>query len=778
MGDVRRDVLTYLSRGWAPIPVPFQKKVPVLAAWQNLRIGEQEVDHYWNGKPQNVGILLGAPSRNLVDIDLDCSEAVAIADEFLPPTRSIFGRASAPAAHRLYYCDPLCETAQFADPVKRHDGEKAMIVELRATGVQTVFPPSVHESGEPITWLVDESPTIVEGPALHGAVARLAAAALIARHWPGQGARQYAALALAGGLLRAGWPAEDVAHFIAAVGKAADDEETAKRATAAKYTERRINQEKSATGWPTLASYVGEVVVARATEWLGIRFERNDGVRFRLRKPTSSDGPFVQPPQEDLEPFPLDVFPPPLRAAIESKALSLPCPPDFIAVHVLSVLGTAIGNSRVVEVRPGWRESARLYAAVVADPGSKKSPALEWAIRPVIERQDAFEEEYERLHRIYEVKRGEYEHLLKLWQKDKSLARPDEPEEPIMQDAYITDATLEAVAQILARNRRGCILYRDELTGWVRSMDAYRSGKGGDRQAWLQFWSGAPYKVNRKTDPRPIIIHHPFVNVTGNIPPRMLDELLDEKRREDGFVHRILFTYPEPIAIGIPEHEHDERLDQAYLEIVRRLWTLDLPLDDAGRVQPRIVRLTRAGRHVFEEWLAGHYREMNDPKIADDLRGPWAKLEGYCMRLALILHLTRWADGNAVDETRIDDTSVELACGLVEYFKPHLRRVYRELQATKHDQKLMRAIRWIERNGGRVSAREIIRAGVASVRGREDAARLFHDLEDRGFGTIQQGERDGLVFVMVRAGDADDTPSAPAAAKQADGTSDMSGMSG
>jgi hypothetical protein len=37
-----------------------------------------------------------------------------------------------------------------------------MVVELRSTGAQTVFPGSVHPSGEPIEWDCDGEPTIVD----------------------------------------------------------------------------------------------------------------------------------------------------------------------------------------------------------------------------------------------------------------------------------------------------------------------------------------------------------------------------------------------------------------------------------------------------------------------------------------------------------------------------------------------------------------------------------------------------------------------------------------
>ena len=102
-------------------------------------------------------------------------------------------------------------------------------------------------------------------------VRRLAAAALLARHWPEQGSRQSAAMALSGGLLRAGWETEDVAHFVGAVATAAGDEEGAMRATTAGYTNRRVRDKQSATGWPTLSELLGDKVVQRACEWLRVK---------------------------------------------------------------------------------------------------------------------------------------------------------------------------------------------------------------------------------------------------------------------------------------------------------------------------------------------------------------------------------------------------------------------------------------------------------------------------------------------------------------------------
>ena len=199
---------TYVSHGWSPIPVPFKTKKPILDEWQNLRLTQADIPDYFDGQPQNIGVLLGSPSNMLVDIDLASLEALQLATHFLEPTQCRFGRPGKPDSHWLYKTNKEEPTKQFEDI------EGTMLIEFRSTGAQTVFPGSVHPSGETIRWSQFEEPLPVNGILLKATVAKLATAALLARHWPKKGSRQKAALALAGGLLRAGWDHEDVEHFI------------------------------------------------------------------------------------------------------------------------------------------------------------------------------------------------------------------------------------------------------------------------------------------------------------------------------------------------------------------------------------------------------------------------------------------------------------------------------------------------------------------------------------------------------------------------------------
>ena len=75
-----------------PLPVPYRSKNHGFTGWQNFTVTEATLLQHFNGQPQNIGVLLGRASGDLADIDLDCTEAVALSPRFLPATGAIFGR--------------------------------------------------------------------------------------------------------------------------------------------------------------------------------------------------------------------------------------------------------------------------------------------------------------------------------------------------------------------------------------------------------------------------------------------------------------------------------------------------------------------------------------------------------------------------------------------------------------------------------------------------------------------------------------------------------------
>lgn len=263
----------YCDRGWAPIPVPHGAKAPVLKQWQDLRIHADELPRHFNGKPLNIGILNGGPSSGRVDIDLDAPEALALSDVFLPPTRSIFGRASKPRSHWGYRLDPLLSTEQFRDP-DVGDDDSAMLVEIRSTGTHTLAPPSEHPLGEVVTWDDDGEPATIAASELRQAVTRLATAALLARHWPAYGQRHAGALAAGGFLITGGVPPAIAGQIVEYAAHAARDQDWRTRGRDVRDTANTIANNEPVTGGPTLASLLrgdGDKVIAEISKWLGLR---------------------------------------------------------------------------------------------------------------------------------------------------------------------------------------------------------------------------------------------------------------------------------------------------------------------------------------------------------------------------------------------------------------------------------------------------------------------------------------------------------------------------
>jgi Protein of unknown function (DUF3987) len=109
------------------------------------------------------------------------------------------------------------------------------------------------------------------------------AVALIAAHWP-KGARQQAACALAGGLLRGGWEAEATEQFIEQVAIAAQDEEVSKRVEVVRTTAEKLKAGDKVTGWPNLATLLGAEgieVVRKVRVALGLTIALADLARHK-----------------------------------------------------------------------------------------------------------------------------------------------------------------------------------------------------------------------------------------------------------------------------------------------------------------------------------------------------------------------------------------------------------------------------------------------------------------------------------------------------------------
>ena len=197
-----------------PIDAENQGKVPKLADWPHYQVRPDD----FRGDV-NLGVLLGPRSKHLTDVDLDWSEAAEIADFLLPHSWSFGRRAQTNGArtrltHIVYLCDGA-KTLKRKAPLSMvaGDARKQTIIELRAEGCQTAFPPSILYPDDKLTYIAHPDFTdlrSIEPKLLAQHMDVIAGAALLARLWPDlEGSRHDCTLALAGACHHAGWPARE-----------------------------------------------------------------------------------------------------------------------------------------------------------------------------------------------------------------------------------------------------------------------------------------------------------------------------------------------------------------------------------------------------------------------------------------------------------------------------------------------------------------------------------------------------------------------------------------
>jgi putative DNA primase/helicase len=196
--DFLRAAQRYRQQGFAVVPTAgVDGKDAFTTGWQQEGTPPEDDVKYWgNGRPYNIGIVLGEASGGLVDIDRDCDLPNRIDKMFLPDTL-MSGRGQRPYTHSWYFAPGIRSRA-----IYDASGEK--FLEVRADGHQTVVAPSVLADGDEYCWHPETGPQIarIDPETLDRAVNEYAAALLLGIHMPPIGSRHDYALSAAGFMLR------------------------------------------------------------------------------------------------------------------------------------------------------------------------------------------------------------------------------------------------------------------------------------------------------------------------------------------------------------------------------------------------------------------------------------------------------------------------------------------------------------------------------------------------------------------------------------------------
>lgn len=336
--------------------------------------------------------------------------------------------------------------------------------------------------------------------------------------------------------------------------------------------------------------------------------------------------PYPVPRPEDTRPVDLwgkfdppalkpDLLPSVIADYVFPVADQMGVDPAALAMSALTVCAASIPDQVELQMKahdPTWKESARLWTALVGLPSTKKSPALSNAMRPMVQRDTQLSASW----------KAEHDRWDSLSSEERKLAP-----EPRRQRVRLGDTTVEAAQEALRWSEKGILIFRDEIGGWLGDLDKYSGSKSasGDKGFYLQAFNGGTYPVDR-VGRGSFIIPNLSVSIVGGIQPSAIRKFAANSV-DDGLLQRFLPIVLQPATIG-----RDEPLpwqSRMYEFAVSTLF-------ETRATGP--LRFDSAAQEIFYTVQQRHHMMQSVENINAKLAAHIGKMDGIFGRLCVVFH--------------------------------------------------------------------------------------------------------------------------------------------
>lgn len=273
-------------------------------------------------------------------------------------------------------------------------------------------------------------------------------------------------------------------------------------------------------------------------------YKKGFGSRIIKQPKEISERPIIN--KSDLI-FPIDIFPDNIQNYIMKCNQTLNSSIDYMGCSFMWMSSVIIGNSLQIKVKNGWKETSNLWISIVGKAGLGKTPSISNIIYPLMKVNNTEIKSY--------IKQNDkYIHFKSLDKDEQS--RTEEIKKPIKTQFIVNDITLEALVDLHEESDNSVGVFKDELAGWFKDMNKYRAGS--DLEFWLSSWSGKSVNLNRKTA-KSAFVEKPLIPVLGGIQPSILNSFYTEENKDNGFIDRMLLSYPD---LEIESYNDNELSDE------------------------------------------------------------------------------------------------------------------------------------------------------------------------------------------------------------------------
>ncbi len=342
--------------------------------------------------------------------------------------------------------------------------------------------------------------------------------------------------------------------------------------------------------------------------------------------------------------FPIDIFPNTIQNYILECHKTLNSSIDYMGCSFMWMSSVIIGNSMQIQVKNGWRETTNLWISVVGKAGLGKTPSISNIINPLMKANNNEVKQYIKLN-------DKYLHYKSLDKEEQKLT--EEIKKPFKTQFIVNDITLEALVDLHEESDNSVGVFKDELAGWFKDMNKYRAGS--DLEFWLSSWSGKSVSLNRKTS-KSAFVEKPLIPVLGGIQPSILNIFYTEENKDNGFIDRMLLSFPDlEIEVYNDNEMSDEILEWYHACIINFYDSVKKQLivrDIDHEIQPKVAHYSDEAK---KEWIR-IFNEITNTQNSNDeneyMKSMLPKQKSYIPRFALII--------NTIDCFFNDKTNLEL----------------------------------------------------------------------------------------------------------------------
>jgi len=357
--------------------------------------------------------------------------------------------------------------------------------------------------------------------------------------------------------------------------------------------------------------------------------------------------------------FPIDIFPESVKSYIKLCNKTLNNSIDYMGCSLLFLTSIIIGNSYQIEIKKGWKESANIWLALIGKAGVGKTPSISSITFPLEKANNREIKKYIKDVMAYE----EYQELDK---KEKELVQ--EVYKPKKSQFIVNDVTLEALIELHNENKNGIGVLKDELAGFFKDMNKYR--EGGDKEHWLSSWSGKQINLNRKTA-KSSFVERACLPILGGIQPSIMDGFYTDENKDNGFIDRMLFSYPEMQIEYYSEYEMKQDHLDWYDNYILRFYEntkKSIKYTEDWEIEPVIATFTPDAKEEFVRVQNKLTDSQNSDEENEYMKSMLPKQKAYMARFSLIINTLESLENKDVFRDIIEVESVLKAELLSDYF--------------------------------------------------------------------------------------------------------------